>query len=781
MKWILFFLAILATASLACGSETEIASSPPPPPENRTVIEDDGSVSGAQEVSEEVAPFASVTMQEVQSLQTVFDRIGWAQAGFTINGDYLIHTAVNRGESDDYLIEFWDTSTWKLDEIITRPGSGEILNLEFDPNGRYFMISDENDFIRLIDPNTRREIARFDDEEVTGVSKNNLNSFVGASIAQGGNTIIEATADNIFIWDVASGTIIRTFEEIAVDIFDVASFGDYAVWSTKEGGLQVYNLADQELLELVSCRYGEGLSISANGRYVACVSFYSEDSVNVENTLKVWRLPDMKLVLEQTEGIYGEPVTVFSPDEKLILVGGDDYDSNLIAIYIPTNEVVFREQFGGRETPRDIKFSPDGEFIIAALESQETRIWSIEGDWGKEVDTESEELACVDTQYNELLVSIESNDWEAAAVSLAPLLEYHSEYEDVEQLAESPQMQEALKEIYLSLWESQGNVSKYSEAAVPGDLNTAWGLSSNWLIAGVSNPWGQDISIISLNDMQSKGVISFYNNGETVKRPWAVFSEDEQLLAINDRFDVHIIDMNTLNPIRVIERSSDGFGCWGLTCEIRALDFSRDGSLVAIGGRYGYVEIWDVASGTMIGVIDNVRATDDHHVIREVKFTPDNEYVLVSKEAGYTDEDDFYVFRVTPNGFGEQVFSLNIDTGSAGGISFSPDGETFYFTESWEVWVWDTDGWYDRTLYRDEALMNSDSPYLLDVGPIIFAVGEYGGVSVRKTGSWEGYELDIQSDRSDVRLLAVSEDYRDLWKAGEIITHWRVKPARVCD
>ena len=101
----------------------------------------------------------------------------------------------------------------------------------------------------------------------------------------------------------------------------------------------------------------------------------------------------------------------------------------------------------------------------------------------------------------------------------------------------------------------------------------------------------------------------------------------------------------------------------GHTGEVTALAFSRDGKILASGGRDSAVRFWDVATGNRLREITEMGAP-----ITSVAFSPDGETVAV----GRIDE----VVRIFDATTGAMVRAFEGNGTYVPAVSFSPDGKT---------------------------------------------------------------------------------------------------------
>lgn len=125
--------------------------------------------------------------------------------------------------------------------------------------------------------------------------------------------------------------------------------------------------------------------------------------------------------------------------------------------------------------------------------------------------------------------------------------------------------------------------------------------------------------------------------------------------------------------------------------DVRAVDFSPDGQLIASGSNAGDVILWDVNSGELERIL--VPADENLSVnVDQLAFSPNGQYLLVSIEdlRGGGTGDDVHELRIYDINTGDLVQLVGAEGYSAGSVAFSPDSSQFLagFTDG-EIRIWD--------------------------------------------------------------------------------------------
>ena len=145
----------------------------------------------------------------------------------------------------------------------------------------------------------------------------------------------------------------------------------------------------------------------------------------------------------------------------------------------------------------------------------------------------------------------------------------------------------------------------------------------------------------------------------------AAFSPNGRLLATVTQDEVTLWDTTTWRSTGPPLRSSQGG--W------EGVDFSPDGSMLAIAGVEGRVELWDVAArAKRQELTDPAAASADEPALAAVHFSPDGSVVAAGgQEANHVTLWDLATGRV----IGQPITTNPPGTGGAHSISFSPDSK----------------------------------------------------------------------------------------------------------
>jgi WD40 repeat protein len=151
-----------------------------------------------------------------------------------------------------------------------------------------------------------------------------------------------------------------------------------------------------------------------------------------------------------------------------------------------------------------------------------------------------------------------------------------------------------------------------------------------------------------------------------------VVSPDNKLLATSDNQQVYLWDAATLTQLAVLNTQLMPVVNSGANAPA-ALAFSPDGSLLAVGGETGTVQLWNITTRTLqatLTVFQPGQAT-----VLAVAFSPDGK--LLAATGGFLSQmspstvNSISVFDLVTN---NKLIELNGHTNIVSSLAFSPDG-----------------------------------------------------------------------------------------------------------
>jgi U3 small nucleolar RNA-associated protein 12 len=226
------------------------------------------------------------------------------------------------------------------------------------------------------------------------------------SIGPDNNMLLSASDGVLKLWNTHTGESLRTMECGFALCCEFLPGGQHAVVGTKEGGLQVFDLASGDLVEEHADAH-EGavysIDVRADGRGVA--------SGSADKSVKLWEL-DAVAVSDGSSDV--RPTLVHSrtlrmPDEVLAVRysrhGATDGSRRLLAVSLldSTIKVFFEDSlkfflslFGHRLPVTSIDISADSTLIATASADKNVKIWGLDfGDCHKSLFAHDDAVTCV--------------------------------------------------------------------------------------------------------------------------------------------------------------------------------------------------------------------------------------------------------------------------------------------------------------------------------------------------------------------------------------------------
>jgi WD40 repeat protein len=216
----------------------------------------------------------------------------------------------------DKLVRLWEASTGKLLRVVRGQES-----VDFSPEGKLLASSGGNDgLVRLLDVATGREIHRFETKVIPSYVRFSPD---GKTIACG------SWNKTIFLWDVATGRLLRS-------------------WQAHNG------------------RSFHG-AFSPNSKLLASSGW--ED-----RSIRLWEAETGRELHEFAKGISEMSAVAFSPDGKLLAAGGKN---GLIYLWDVTTGKETKRLAGHDGFVKAVVFSKDGRTLFSASYDETVRIWDV--------------------------------------------------------------------------------------------------------------------------------------------------------------------------------------------------------------------------------------------------------------------------------------------------------------------------------------------------------------------------------------------------------------------
>ena len=462
--------------------------------------------------------------------------------------------------SKDHTLRLWDWREEKEIDILGR----YCLNaeaLDFSPNGKYLAsASPSSDKVEIFNLNEENEIKTIKSYGINSLSFSPCGKYIALDEYDG----------DISLWDWKMQEKIATLEGHIAKILSLAFSpdGDHIVSGSNDGTIKLWDLRSQEKLgRMRNNSLITSLAFSPSGEQLASSS--QEDS-----DITIWHAKEKDI--SELKGHRNSVSSVaFSPDGKFILSGSRDKS---IILWDLKREKSIKKLSGHEGSVNSVGFSLDGEYMISSSLDKTVRVW----DWKKQI---------------------------------AKLKRHHGIVKKACFSPDANYIVSALADT-LRVWDSRNfekiTLSKPSTLFLSGVMDMSFSPDGKYLVSGSKTIWdncvavwnwetGNLVNILDYNE-NIGNCVSFSPNGRYVLSgsedkticlwDWEEKNDMGELLNIKDLSDS--MDLTrTLNfsksqdlrkPIVLLNTEE----------EITTSIFSNNGRQIAVGGKSGYISVYDI-------------------------------------------------------------------------------------------------------------------------------------------------------------------------------------------
>ncbi len=200
-----------------------------------------------------------------------------------------------------------------------------------------------------------------------------LEDFTALAVSDDGRRVLTGSANGtIALWDVFSGTLIRTLEghDAAVTALVIDGDGDWVVSGGEDGVVAVWDLTERRLSR----------SLSPHGGAISAIRF-SPDGVRVasasgDSTVLVWDFETGDVASSFAAHKGGTLDVDFSPDGRYLMTGGLD---GLVKLWDLRTGREVRVYEGHNGAVHTVAFSPDGRLAASGGADYTVRLWDVVG------------------------------------------------------------------------------------------------------------------------------------------------------------------------------------------------------------------------------------------------------------------------------------------------------------------------------------------------------------------------------------------------------------------
>lgn len=515
----------------------------------------------------------------------------------------------------------------------------DALDIAISPDGKYVVASSADRNVYLWD---------FATGEVIRVFRGHTAEATGVAFSPDGKFIAVGSYDRtVRLWEVANGQTLKVFngQSDKIEFVTFSPDGRY-ILATGWGEARVWEIATGKAVHIISAKPGYVFfraRYSPDGKYFAMATqdktarLYDATS---GQQVRTFEHPDWVVAV------------AFSPDGKMLATISNDLKARLWDL--ATGQVL-REFVGHQDTFNDVRFSPDGHFLLTGSLDHTARLWDIATGktlrvFGGHTTVVQAALFSPDGKY---VVMNNRDDVEIWSQQTFPGgMVFIGHYQPVRTASFSPdgrQVVTASNDHTARIWDAvsgqtlmvlQGHIAEVTDAVFSPD--------GRMVLTG-----GRDRTA-RLWDASTGSEIRRFE-GHTDELTKVIFSPDgKYIITTSDDGTARVWETQTGKLIVTYTNQSSG--------QVIRAAFSPDGKTVATTGEDRTARIWDPMTGKDLMVFKG--HTD---IVTSVVFSPDGNYLLTASWDGTA--------RLWDVASGKEIRQFLGHTGTVFGAAYSPDGK----------------------------------------------------------------------------------------------------------
>jgi WD40 repeat protein len=487
--------------------------------------------------------------------------------------------------SNDKTVKLWNHQGQLLKTLSAN--QKKITDVVFSPNGQWLAGISEDYKIIVWQISNGQVIKTMDGLQSQRSQRVRQPSFQDIDFSPDNQSIAVASTDKtIQLWRWSDGKLLRVLEGHQDWVYNVRFSPDNQFIVSSGGGsdktLKLWN-RDGKLLKTIVKAHNSALhlSISTNSRLIATAGH--------DQILKLWDVknilssPEASLTVANSPNILLKAIKghktefnglSFSPDSKMLAVGGADKQITLWALDPILDQTVKASEFGILK----VIFSPDGKIIATSGSDSNVRLWSREGQLLKTFQGHQDWVYGLSFSPDGQWIASGSEDatvkiWQTRTGKLERIIKHRNKIYDVKFSPDGRFLATVGQENRLNLWDAK-----------TGKLLQQWPVESSLLWF-----WGLD------------------------------FSPDSQLLAVTTKGGIKVWRISdgqlqqTLGPEKALA---------GTALRIK---FSPDGQILASSNVDNTARLWRVSDAKLLTTL-----SDHKNVVLDVSFSPERKLIATA-------------------------------------------------------------------------------------------------------------------------------------------------------
>ena len=432
---------------------------------------------------------------------------------------------------------------------------------------------------------------------------------------------------------------------------------------------------------------GSRFAVSPDNKLIATIAEGKPDAKGIlRGQVKLWEMPTGKFITVLEGDMFRLHDVNFSPDGKLLAVGGGQWKENLMG-QVNLWDIETRKQVktlkGHTQAVLSATFSPDGQTIATGSRDNSVRLWNL-ADGSVKATLQGHASTVERTVFSPDGKLLATTGWDGTAKlwrvedgSVQATLRGHTSLVHTADFTpDGKTLATASEDGIVRLWDvTTGLQTATLEQDVKADDNPEAILTVAWSSDGKTVASAHEDKTVRLRDAETGEVTRVLDAHDDVVANIA-FSPDGTILATAS-YDklIKLWDVATGKELRTLS---------GPTNWVFSVAFSPDGNRLASSGYDKTVRLWDIESGAEKAKLEGHSAT-----VRSIAFSPDGK-LLASGSGDRT-------VRIWDTESLKELATLSGHKGSVRAVAYSPDGKTIASgSEDQTVKLWDVESRKER-------------------------------------------------------------------------------------